>query len=663
MLGTPELIYKKTNLMGFFQFKPGDVEGTPRRTFKMNVHHRFTHLRVIAPTPDSTEAKSSFLPCAVYCKNHPDEQKRYWRWLYLYTRETTIRKMAVTGPNANYRSNTMRRIFLSTLVRLLGKITYETNEHDGKRFPRFTVPYTAMEATVQQLVKDEAESTTADKEEVLQIIRLWSRLLWQSIVNLVHPIMTCRNWDGSASAAGSGLLTLISAICMHANVQHQDLTPENLAKWPIGVDVAGAPKGHPLNCNIEYMVADAELLTCENMLDIQDEVKIVFDSQAVRPTKAFTPDFVLSAGGAVLLTGDGKSPEHDKYEGDEVICLVANRQFAYQDLGLALTSTNNRFRLSVLTNGTYSVEDTHRENFEFPGVRVEHFESSQFNLDPQFRDHPKSTTEIDLLSASADAVWKTLGIEFRCYARAISETMDRLLVHFIPHLTLQNVIDIQTKYAASCQITPLPHFIQDRAPTVCPDQEIWHIDRFCIAKWLSKNLVDYLGSGSDDPPPPPPSGGPGGSSGSQPPPPRPPSTQQGGKSSKRPAASPSASTAKKPKSTPKSVVALIDHYNQLHAQGSSAAWVAHLKQLWEQRISYYDLDFGETENSPSEIVALAMNSCQGESLTALSNVRGARLANNSEMHHLMTTFLSEFQFSNPAYNTFVQFTFGLRKLT
>ena len=530
-----------------FQFKPGDARGDGHRTFKMNIDHRFTQLRAIVASPD---AQQKFVPCDVWCKNDPNGQE--WRWLSPDTKTNTemdLEDGSVNPPRYPPQCDLMRQIVNSVLVRLLRKVNFQYDANSRQYVPSFPIPYTSMECEVQQLLDEELE-TFGDMKAV-KIEKLWSRTLWKSIMHLAWPLMTATNWDGSASAAGAGLLNLVSIICMYGNLSEQQLTHTNLAMWPEGIDLAGAPRGNPFNVNVEYMVADPTYLCATNVHDNQEAIGAVFQTQGNRPTTSFTPDFVLSARGAVLVTGDGKSADTDIYEGEQTICLVACRQFAFQESCLGLTSSNFRFRLVELEKETFDFaraetqeQDDEDEDMDtddpqtvnLPAVKVTTYISEKFEVrakknDPTNiqRDPTKRPLNNPHLTTSGFDNYNHLCDTLKEFCAGLFQTMDRLVHILQPRLTLDALGQIQRDLDASKQLVPLPHFVPKENATCIP-QDIWHFHAQSLRVWKNYGLIDDLGRAARAGPPPGPPGPPPPPPGGLPPPPPPPAGGAGSSS-------------------------------------------------------------------------------------------------------------------------------------
>ncbi len=248
------------------------------------------------------------------------------------------------------------------------------------------------------------------------------------------------------------------------------MTHTNLAMWPEGIDLAGTPRGNLFNVNIEYMVTDPKYLCTVSVHDYEIAIDAVFNSQGNRPTRAFTPDFVLSARGAVLITGDGKSAAMDIYEGEQTICLVACHQFAYQPSCLGLTSSNFRLCLVELEKETFDFaplpptlanlaanpqtkdeEDiTDPAKVNLPSVKVTTYLSERFEVrakkqDPHTIHHSmeKPTLNNPDLTHSGRECYQQLCDMLKEFCTGVFETMDRLIFILQPCLTLANLGLIQ----------------------------------------------------------------------------------------------------------------------------------------------------------------------------------------------------------------------------
>lgn len=668
---------------------------------KMNVHSQFSQLRAVVVTPDDS---TNFAPCGIQTKNDPKDPTT-WRWL---SPDANVNvDMELDGNDFPDKCNRMRKLVVSALIRLLAQVQY-TKKPNDRYVAHYSMPYTSMEDEICRIVSTEVND--ANDPKLTKLVELWSRHLWQSLLHLTYPLMTARNWDGSASAAGSGLLSLVSMLCMYGNLDLTQMTPENLAKWPIGIDVAGAPKGHPTNVNVEYMVCDEANIGPAVLDEIKDAIGSVFSRNVTRPTIAFTPDFVLSAGGAVLVTGDGKNSSSDTYDGESVMSLVSSRQFAYQDTTLGLTSSNYRFRLQEQRKGAcpFSHPDG-TEDIVLPTIEVKTYVSSRFDVGSQNAMPPATNRTSPTCSPKATTAWGKLDSHIADYITAVIETIDRLVYIMHQRLSLANLGTIRTSLQMSNSIVPMPYFVP-QADLIVPKQEIWHIHSNIWQVWRDRNEIDAFGNPAPKhqppgpppppPPPPPPGGAGGGSRGSSPPPGGAGGSSAGGSNvggsqPPQPGADGGTSVTQR-----QSAPGMKESDQSSGLVGGSPAhkrirlemqddFIANTQQdsdfsgqvtalldlyrrenigqdhLWEEEVVFYNAG---TESqmvlSPRNVImkAILHPRVDEEIRKVLKTVSEAVIGARLDIYNLFNAFLSEFVFDSEVYNQLVDFTMEYRLL-
>ena len=656
------------------------------RMMKMNMHHQFTQLRVVVQKADD-----AFLPCGVKIKGEPG-----WRWLSLTNSDTE----EMEPPDDDPKVDQFSRAIYRTIVRLLGKLTYHQDPFTFQYYPKFAKPYTAMESEVRELLDEETDGDAKAKH----LISLWGRVVWRSILELLNPIMTCRNWDGSASGAGAGLLTLVSLMCMYRNLDNA--TEQDLASWPIGVDVAGAPKGHPYNVNVEYMVGEPSHLIPANLRECGDDINEVFEANNVRPTTSFTPDFALSGNGAVLVTGDGKSTEDDVFPGEDVMALVACRQFPFLSCGLGLTSTNQRFMLSIMSDATETFNDLPPQpgqappTFQFDVIRVSNRYSPSYDLTTT-NQHPGPGT-LPTAHYCTDGLWGPLNDRLRGYMNAVTFTIDVMVDHLKHDLNRQWLANLDQRNQTISALAPPPHYTPGNGVPV-PQQDTWQFNNQSYGLWTRRRFITPGGQGgAGGPPPPPPPGGQGGAGGGGPPPPPPaggaggagghrtvqsqtgpsgtPGTSRkragdsgGGSKSKQPRSGSSKKTSRRAGSTSSSkqqwsetstqgkyisgsrTAQYIVEYNKNNSTGNEG--------LWQEPFDFFDSKEGEycTKSAHEILVEVMLQPKLPNPIrNTLNHIRNTKVLRKQHVCTLIESFLSEYCFDDPGYTRCVDFLFAYR---
>lgn len=380
------------------------------------------------------------LPAEVRLLNHSNMDKRnkfyYMSPVFEEVRDET--SPSFIGPPANLQVHALQHLFKGFLqecvVKCWGNMKYQPLPGSFLKGLQWTRPTEAMKVTFIDTI--DAIKSHQNFQPIKDRLDVYgSDFIAELVVNLAETLRVHKNWNSQAANVGAAVCNMAVLLADCKLVQQASGLEHFRLKRPAAKVLTGGCYGSRHNLYMEYMssgIVNApdgtsfQYLTDETFRESDHERLVMknFDRTddagypVTRPTKACTPDWSVLYRGVEVLHGEGKSEAGTAGVGKA--CLCAAQQLAFNNTGLVLHSSANKFRIFKIKEVANAFKVTVKEIRPYNLSNLPQDLAQEGNRVPVFPGMPPY----------CQAHWQKLEAQQRNFLIAAFDTIDILAHEF-----------------------------------------------------------------------------------------------------------------------------------------------------------------------------------------------------------------------------------------